>query len=674
MTDLYSFFTSLNPYALFTGLLNRSIAAAVIIALIVLIRLVLKNKPRKYICLLWAVAALSLIVPIRISSPISAWGLFNKSGVELHNALEYSETFELPEAVLTVDVDPSASDTESSIVSVVQPTDGAKAASDHRLYLPTLIIIWAAGFAAMIAYMFFTYVKIRHQVAVSVPYNGADVTSGHRAAVIRICDSVPSPFILGIIKPVIYVPSVIAEVSDNYDSVNFDNSPIFHVAAHEMAHIRHLDHWWKLIGFVLLAVNWFNPLVWLGYILFGRDMEARCDENVIESMDTASRKLYSKTLLECSSGSFSAFVCPLAFCENNTGGRVKSILNYKKPGVMITVIMIACCIVFGVVFLTSPSAAGLNTGDREEANQQTFGERMSLVPQRHYVCFETGGVNPLHISLYKNGSFDFTDGTKTVYDGVGTWEQNDLILTLTEDETLSGRSAVNRFRVESTGMTFIAEGSEGFPGMDLKNGTRFDSPLEQNKDGSVPTYSKARFEEEMDPEICPRCRVGVFAGRGYGDSFSTNVKDTFGLTEHCIYLRKECDNLACRYAEDVKQIIGYSCYSIDEKDAEAMAPYLYEKYGVDMVITSAVQLENGIKVASGAQIAVSYSNYTMYYLTIEEYCDGEFTPSDPGSLWLLLRHEERGPLEVVGDIDGPINLGISVEEIVHLITSEGKQL
>ena len=193
-------------------------------------------------------------------------------------------------------------------------------------------ILWLAGIAAMLLYTAVSYFLLRRRVATAVLLRNNIYQS----------ENVDSPFVLGIIKPKIYLP------------FQMDGKNLEHVIAHEESHIRRKDHWWKPFGFVLLALHWFNPLMWLGYILLCRDIELACDEKVIKEMDNENRADYTQALVACSVNRRRIAACPLAFGEVGVKERVKSVMNYKKPAFWIIVAAVVTCVAVAVCFLTNP--------------------------------------------------------------------------------------------------------------------------------------------------------------------------------------------------------------------------------------------------------------------------------------------------------------------------------
>ena len=314
-------------YAAFVKLLNMSAAAGILIAVVCLLRLVMKRVPKKYICFLWGIVALRLICPISISSAISA---FNYIGYTSQNGgqiayIQYNGKSEKPMGELP-GFSTNTVDADSAVVTEHRP----------NFYLPTAMGIWAAGMAAMVLYTAFGYRRIRVQVREAIPLDRRNIF---------ICDGISTPFILGVLRPQIYLPSTLDAEQQNS------------VIAHERAHIARLDHWWKPIGFLLLSVHWFNPLVWVAYALLCRDIEMACDEKVISKMTSEQKQTYSTVLLTCSMPRKAITACPLAFGETSVKQRIKGILNYRKPTAWIAAASLMICLCAAALFLTDPVKA-----------------------------------------------------------------------------------------------------------------------------------------------------------------------------------------------------------------------------------------------------------------------------------------------------------------------------
>ena len=307
---------------IFLKILNMSIAASWLILAVVLLRFVLKKAPKWIAVLLWGIVALRLAVPCSFESALSL--IPSAEPFNAHN-IQYGT--------------PAISSGIPAVNNAVNPVLGETfapnpAGSVNPLYVWTFIVsvIWCIGIAAMLLYAVISYVRVRQSVAERAPYEGN----------IFLCDHVKSPFILGLVRPKIYLPS------------SMDEAAMGPVIDHEKAHLARRDHWWKPLGFLILTVHWFNPLCWIAYVLLCRDIELACDEKVIWQMDLDGKKQYSAALLECSTGRRLVTVCPLAFGEVGVKERVKNVLNYKKPAFWLIVVAVVACGVVAVIFATNP--------------------------------------------------------------------------------------------------------------------------------------------------------------------------------------------------------------------------------------------------------------------------------------------------------------------------------
>ena len=325
--------------AVFLKLLNLSISASWLVLAVLALRLVSKRSPKWVNVLLWGIVALRLVLPFSIESALS---LIPSAETVSPAAVQFDPAPTITSGVSVIDnvVNPLLSEHFSAV-----PT-----ASVNPLYVWTEIAgwVWLIGLGAMLLYALVSYLRLRRRVSVSLPIRDR----------IYLCDAISSPFILGVVKPHIYLPSGLDEVQRQ------------NVLAHEQAHLARRDHWWKPLGFALLAVYWFNPVLWLAYTLLCRDIELACDERVIRTMDESAVKTYSTVLLACSMPRKAVITCPLAFGEVGVKERVKNALHYKKPAFWVVAASVAVCVVVAVCFLTNPptdtDAAGLVGFHREQ--------------------------------------------------------------------------------------------------------------------------------------------------------------------------------------------------------------------------------------------------------------------------------------------------------------------
>ena len=325
--------------AVFLKLLNLSISASWLVLAVLVLRLVSKRSPKWMNVLLWGIVALRLVLPFSIESALS---LIPSAETVSPAAVQFAPAPTITSGVKIIDnaVNPSLSEHFAA----------APTMSVNPLYVWTEIAgwVWLIGLGAMLLYALVSYLRLRRRVSVSLP------VQDH----IYLCDAISSPFILGVVKPHIYLPSGLDEVQRQ------------NVLSHEQAHLARRDHWWKPLGFALLAVYWFNPVLWLAYALLCRDIELACDERVIRTMDESAVKTYSTVLLACSMPRKAVITCPLAFGEVGVKERVKNALHYKKPAFWVVAASVTVCIVVAVCFLTNPptdtDAAGLVGFHREQ--------------------------------------------------------------------------------------------------------------------------------------------------------------------------------------------------------------------------------------------------------------------------------------------------------------------
>ena len=356
---------------LFLNILNMSIAASWLILAVVLLRFLLKKAPKWIIILLWGIVALRLAVPFSFESALSL--IPSAETFNAHN-IQY-ET-------------PAISSGIPAVNNAVNPILGETfapnpAGSVNPLYVWTFIVsvIWCIGIAAMLLYAVISYVRVHRSVAERIPYEGN----------IFLCDHVKSPFILGLVRPKIYLPS------------SMDEAAMGPVIAHEKAHLARRDHWWKPLGFLILTVHWFNPLCWIAYVLLCRDIELACDEKVIRQMDLNGKKQYSTALLEFSTGRRLVTICPLAFGEVGVKERVKNVLNYKKPAFWLIVVAIIACGVVTVCFATNPK--------QELPQEQRIDELRSKYPE-YFDLITSKGLEVYVWQLAKDSySFGLMPGT-----------------------------------------------------------------------------------------------------------------------------------------------------------------------------------------------------------------------------------------------------------------------
>ena len=366
-------------------ILNMSISGSIMILAVLLMRLLLKKAPLWISVLLFGLVGVRLILPVSIEAPFS----LIPSGQTIHVTSDTGKngTSSVDQTNLTIDSGIKAVDeylnqrltaeTEENRELSAFPTASELRIETQRptdLLLSVCSIIWLSGLAGILLYSLIRYLRLRYSVAEAVLYREN----------IYLCDQVQTPFILGIVKPRIYLPSGLEETD------------FTHVLAHERAHLQRKDPLWKALGFLFLAVYWFNPLMWLSYILFSRDIEAACDEKVIAGLQTPERKAYANALVSCSMNRQQVLVYPLAFGEIAVKTRVKKVLNYKKPAILGIVAAVIACVVLGGCFLTNPMKGANPEGYDFETDLQYYQLREAIKVTRVQNC--DGGCY-----LYHNG-------------------------------------------------------------------------------------------------------------------------------------------------------------------------------------------------------------------------------------------------------------------------------
>lgn len=349
---------------IFLGFLNRSLAAGILILAVVLVRLVFKKAPRWLLCALWALAAVRLVCPVSIESVLSL--------------IPSAEPVQ-PEII--VSAQPAITSGIPAVDAIVNPplaaafTPGpAQSANPLQIWTFLAACVWLAGIAALLLYAAVSALRLRLRVRTAVRLEGKVYQS----------EFVSSPFILGVIRPRIYLP------------FGLEAGAQAMVLAHERAHLRRGDQLWKPLGYLILAAYWFNPLCWLAYILFCRDIEAACDEKVVRELGEGCKAAYSRALLACSAPKKLITACPLAFGETGVKARIRSVLNYKKPAFWLVLAAVLVSAAVAVCFLTDPKREdpAQNPPAAEEAAAQAPAQSIDASSAPEPAIDEQAGLDP----------------------------------------------------------------------------------------------------------------------------------------------------------------------------------------------------------------------------------------------------------------------------------------
>ncbi len=313
---------------LFIKIFNLSVTAGWLVLAVLLCRPLMKKAPKWINCLLWGIVGLRLVFPFSLESIFS----LIPSAEPIPEDIMFSPTPEINSGIGAVN------SVINPIISTNLTPGIGTSVNPMQLVVAIASVVWVIGIALILGYEIVSYISLRFKVRASV--------RGEKN--VYFCDEVDSPFILGVIRPRIYVPS------------GMSGEALEHVLAHERAHLRRGDHFWKPIGFAILAFYWFNPLLWVAYVLLCRDIESACDEKVIKTMDTAAKKSYSESLLSCSLHRKRIMACPLAFGEVGVKERIKSVLSYKKPAFWVIIVALVATLTVSICFLTNPKGKVLD--------------------------------------------------------------------------------------------------------------------------------------------------------------------------------------------------------------------------------------------------------------------------------------------------------------------------
>ncbi len=427
---------------IFAKVLNMSITAGWLIVAVLILRLIFKKAPRYIISMMWLLVGLRLALPVSFESALS---LVPGSKVFDSEAVD-SRDYNVNTGIEAVDK--SVNDYAGKYY------EGVTAEPGFKIYaLSAVACVWFVGMAGLLIYSAVSYIRLKQKVQTATLLRDN----------IKQSEFVKSPFVLGIIKPVIYVP---------YD---IENADMDYIIAHESAHIRRGDHIVKMVGFALLSIYWFNPLVWIAYILFCRDIELACDEKVIKEFDEDSRKAYSSALLNCAiSGSRRHLIsaCPVAFGEIGVKARIKSIMNYKKPRLYIVIAAFVVIAVVAVCFMTDPVVKNQEDGSKiyeelayhgVDENGEPFAEVYSFDKKYILKVKDKNGLDPVVDAIglpnivldTTNKKFHFFYDALSSYMNVGSYVIEDDVMIATTDDGLY----TYKFRMVGDNLVFVKEGS-----------------------------------------------------------------------------------------------------------------------------------------------------------------------------------------------------------------------
>ena len=407
----------------FLKLVNLSISASWLILTALVLRFVLKKAPKWVMPLLWGVVALRLVCPFSIESALSL--IPSAETIPSEIVTETREPVLYEQATLDIVTNP----TLPSAAEVPVGVSRQQAQVDFNIYS----VLWLAGMAALLVHALVSAGKLKRKLATAILLRDNIYES----------EFVDSPFVFGVVKPNIYLP------------MHMDEGTAAHVIAHERAHLARRDHWWKVLGYLVLALHWFNPLVWVAYILFCRDIELACDEKVVKGLDGAARADYSQALLSCAAPRRAVAACPLAFGEGNIKTRVKSALHYKKPAFWVAAVAVLAVVIVAVCFLTNPKSERGSLVWAQKLNAADVASIELYVPAegkaRQYKKLDTEEMAQA-VELINSSRGTYIEKPETVYGGLPVW----FLLTMDDGTVHAVGSVVGHYLIID-GDTFDAD-------------------------------------------------------------------------------------------------------------------------------------------------------------------------------------------------------------------------
>lgn len=407
----------------FLKLVNLSISASWLILAVLVLRVVLKKAPKWVMPLLWGVVALRLVCPFSIESALSL--IPSAETIPSEIVTETREPVLYEQATLDIVTNP----TLPSAAEVPVGVSRQQAQVDFNIYS----VLWLAGMAALLVHALVSAGKLKRKLATAILLRDNIYES----------EFVDSPFVFGVVKPNIYLP------------MHMDEGTAAYVIAHECAHLARRDHWWKVLGYLVLALHWFNPLVWVAYILFCRDIELACDEKVVRGLDGAARADYSQALLSCAAPKRAVAACPLAFGEGNIKTRVKSALHYKKPAFWVAAAAVLAVVIMAVCFLTNPRSERGSLVWAQKLNAADVASIELYVPAegeaRQYKKLDMEEMAQA-VELINSSRGTYIEKPETVYAGLPVW----FLLTMDDGTVHAVGSVVGHYLIID-GDTFDAD-------------------------------------------------------------------------------------------------------------------------------------------------------------------------------------------------------------------------
>ena len=430
---------------LFLEILNMSITSSYVILFIIGIRFLLRKVPKIYSYLLWSVVLLRLTIPFSFQSIFSLVRINTKV---IPEDIMYTQVPQINSGITVIDRVVNNSLPAPAIIASVNPM---------QIWIGLGQTIWILGLIGLAMYSIVTTIKLSKKLKSAVRISD----NIYENSIIR------TPFVFGLVNPKIYLPRDLSEIEREY------------IIKHEQTHIERYDHITKFIAFIVLSIHWFNPLVWLSFFLMTEDMELSCDEKVIKELGNGIKKDYSNSLLSLSTGRRIIGGSPIAFSENSTKGRIKNVLNYKKPEFWVTIVAIIVIVAVSIGLLSNPK--------QEVTNNIT--EAMTV---KDYADDFVADV----IKGYENldghsGGFKIIESKIISLDRVSSFD--DILSTPVELWSIE-----YRLKPEDMSNVIIAGGMEELDGWITENGSMGKPLLAFTYEGDVTKYLGPVYTAELD--------------------------------------------------------------------------------------------------------------------------------------------------------------------------------
>lgn len=467
----------------FLAFLQKNGMVAIVILAVFAVRFLFRKYPKKYSYCLWAIVGIRMVFDLPLSSRFSLFNLFQPFEKSTKSVRTISQ--QVSNAAVEHQASAMVQNFESAVGNAAASSVDTSTITAAQMVLNVLFFVWIIGMTGMLFYGIYSYVKCRKLVRTAVILEKSlsvykpltrsenDKKMSQRTTCVWECDQIPSPFVLGIFCPNIYIPFRMEEQQQQY------------ILAHECCHIRRLDPLWKMFSFVLLAVYWWNPLVWLAFFYMVRDMEMSCDEAIIASFGNEIKKGYSESLLSFAMERHPYSFAPVAFGEGDAGKRIKNVLNFKKPHTWMAVIAAILIVIVAVVCLTNQTEFVCGTYTYE------YNEESGFVLADFKVTFREDGI------------YEYYEGPLSSYIGIGTYSIENDILTMKGDAD-AGNNSLHRFRIKGKRIYFMEKESDNFTYIKVKDGQSFvltSAVGEDSSSGENFSSSESAGEEIQSTQI-----------------------------------------------------------------------------------------------------------------------------------------------------------------------------